>query len=376
MICAHVTDTHLDERCKHESLPEQVKRLVWIGEHAKGCHAEVLLHAGDVFERLSTPAERNAAIEVFQAWAEHMPVVAIEGNHDRPNDLAYLTHLASQHPIVVTARPDVISVAGIRVACLPWPRKSWLASKVEPGQDINAVAADAMRAILAGFAAQAPDILLAHVEVGAALLDTGQPMSGRADIELSVDELSAVAPYVALGHIHKRQEFSGCNGTVCYAGSPRQTTFGEGADKGYTLVATDGHGQPRLEHINAPGRTLHSLEATWDGEDLSVPDGTLPDFRRGAMASESLRLTYHVDASDREQADAVAKSMRDHLLAAGAHSVKLDPRIRNVQRARCEEIRSAASNADRIRAWWTSRGETPSREGAILDKLNELEGEI
>jgi exonuclease SbcD len=379
MILAHVADIHLDERpnVARETLDEQVTRLLAIGVHARERKAKLLLCAGDVFERLSTPAERNAAIEVFRSWAEDMPVVIVRGNHDRPGDLDFLAHLTSRFPILVRTRPDVISLPGICVACLPWPRKAWLAAGLQPGEDISQVAAGAMRAILDGFAAQGPDVLLAHVEVGAALTDSGQPMAGRADIELSVGDLTAVAPYCALGHIHKRQTFA--DGRVCYAGSPRQTTFGEEAGKGFTIVELPQGGPPRLEHIELPGRQLSTVTAEWNGQELSVRPDTLPRFHYDdglPENHEALRLTYHCDASDREQADAAAKNLRERLLAAGAGSVKLDPRIRNVQRARCSEIRTSTTNTERIQAWWKTRGETPCRQEHILAKLAELEGTL
>lgn len=374
MIIAHTADLHIDDRPgdSRETLAEQVERLVWIGDDAAARGAEVMLCAGDVFERTSTPAERNAAIEVFGAWASRMPVVVVYGNHDRPGDLDYLAAIRTKEPIAVRSRPDTVMVGNLTVACLPWPRKAWLAGKVAGDKDLSTVATEAMRTVLHGLTAAVavhsgcPSVLLAHVEIGSAKLDSGQPLTGHADIELTAEDLLNVgADYCALGHIHQQQVLTP---GVCYAGSPRQTTFGQDPDKGYVLVDFE---TARHEIVRTPGRELVTIEAVWDDELHGL---VTPVIREDSIGA-SVRLTYHVDAANREQAAAQADESRAALLEAGVHSVKLDPRVKSVHRVRSDAIRDARTNADRLRALWAARGDGPAREMNILAKLNELESE-
>jgi DNA repair exonuclease SbcCD nuclease subunit len=367
MIVAHVADLHIDERKgdSGESLDEQVERLLWIGDDAYKEGAGLVLVAGDVFDHLSSPAERNAAIDVFTSWASRMPVICVYGNHDRPGDLDFLPWLRSKYPIRVFSRPD-IAVGPVVVACLPWPRKSWLAAAGV--EDVNAAAVAGMRSILTGFAAQfrdleAPRVLLAHAELGCALTDSGQPLVGRADLELSeADLLWSGADVVCLGHIHKHQVLAG--GRIVYAGSPRQTTFGEDAQKGYCLIDLS-DSPPAIEHRRAPGRELVTVEARWDGEamDFVVEAETLP---RDAI----VRVLAEFPEDARAKAAAQIESYVGWL---DGRTVKRDLRVLPTSRVRSEGIRLARTNADRVKAWWAASGETPDRAEAILEKLGEIE---
>ena len=59
MLIAHVADTHLTARTGETgmTLEEQVELLRWIGQDAYEHGAELLVHAGDLFDALSTPAD-------------------------------------------------------------------------------------------------------------------------------------------------------------------------------------------------------------------------------------------------------------------------------------------------------------------------------
>ena len=379
MLLAHVADLHIDERKgdSGESLDEQVERLLWIGGDAHGAGATAMVVAGDIFDHLSSPAERNAAIQVFATWAERMPVVAVYGNHDRPGDLDYLARLRTHHAVVVADRPDIVA-SGPTIAVLPWPRKAWLAARLEAGQDVGQVATEAMRAILSGFAVRlakidGPRILVAHAELGAALTDSGQPLVGKADLDLSEgDLLDSGADYVALGHIHKHQILG--DGRICYAGAPRQTTFGEDAVKGYCLVDVRRGEVPVIEHRRAPGRELITITGSWDGEtvDFDLPPAYGND--PGAIPESALvRIKYETP----EDARAAAREAAERFVAAlSPRAVQIDPRIITTHRVRSEEIRTARTNADRVEALWGSRGQRPARASEILAKLSTLESEV
>jgi exonuclease SbcD len=394
MIIAHVADIHLDERPgpSRESLDEQIERLLWIGQDAQERGAGVMLVAGDLYEHTSTVAERTAAVHVLTSWARCMPVVVVYGNHDAVGDLDILARLrVSPHPIWVQERPEVIGpnhhISGLAVACLPWPRKARLvAQAVDASRDLEATARQQMRRILTGFAAQfastdAARVVLAHAELGSATLDSGQPLTGRADIELSPADLAECnADYVALGHIHKHQVVGD---RICYAGSPRQTTFGQDALKGYCLVDVERGRPPAIEHRKAPGRELHTIEAAWPVDaspaghvGILVSESDVPVEEEPVRPGDIYRLTYSVGEDHRQQAAEQADRAKQQWLAAGAHSVKLDPRVTPTYRTRCKAIREARTNGDRVQAWWTSRDGRPPRAAVMLDKLAELETEV
>lgn len=379
-----VADTHITERRGESgvSLEEQVDILRWIGKDAADQGAELILHAGDVFDGATTPAERNAAIEIFTNWGDVAPVICVFGNHDRHGELDLLSRIRTHNEIVVCDRPDVV-VGNAIVSCLPWPRKSWLAGRLEPDKDFGAVAAEAMRALLRSIAVgfqevEAPRVLLAHVELGAALVDSGQPLTGRADVELSVgDLLEAEADVVCLGHIHKFQRHAD---RIVYAGSPRQTNFGESLPKGHCIIDVERGKPPVIEHRQAPGRELVTVRAHMRDNLLCEAESGSPLTDGAGIFTADLepivRLVYEVEESQRHDAAAQADSWRKMWIGSGVHSVKLDARTITTTRVRSEAIREARTNEDRLRAYWEARQETPDRAEAILAKLATLEGEV
>ena len=84
MRIAIVADSHFDE---HSRFDECIRLHTWIADDARARGVDVVLHAGDVFERKSTPAERNA----FAAWvtliASFAPIVIVRGTTTRFGDL-------------------------------------------------------------------------------------------------------------------------------------------------------------------------------------------------------------------------------------------------------------------------------------------------
>jgi exonuclease SbcD len=376
MIAAHVGDLHLTDRGgdSRATLEEQVELLTWIGKDAASAEAEVMLVAGDVFDAASSPRERRAAADVLTAWGELMPVVTVRGNHDSLLDLDILGRLRSKFPIRVFEEPGSVRLDGLLVACIPWPQKAWLAARMlgANGPELNATAAQAMRAILQGLALQfqaatVPAVLLAHLELGATLTDSGQPMAGRCDIELSeADVLATGADYVALGHIHKPQTIGD---RIRYAGAPRQTNFGEEGGKGYSLVTLERGKAPVIEHRPVPSRQLVTITGKW-------ADGAFSAEGEGSPRGKAVRLTYEVDEAQRVQVSAAAAETREALLAGGAHSVTLDPRMTPASRVRCEAIRTARTTAEKLNAYWTAQGHKPDRAEAITEKLGQLEAEV
>lgn len=380
MLIAHTADSHLSASDPHATLEEQVQWLIWIGQDAARAGATVLLHGGDLYEAASTPAERQAAAEVLSCWAELMTVLLVRGNHDRELDLHLLGRLRTRHGVHVLEQPGVVRLPGLDVACMPWPRRAQLAaltgatSRLELGQ----AAAAGLRAILDGFGAgwrtDAARVLLAHAEIGGALLDSGQPLVAHCDVPLSeVDLLATGADYIALGHIHRSQTLQG---RIRYPGSPRPTAFGQDDDpKGYSLVevALD-KAPPVITHRVSPARRLVTIEAVFDPESghLSL-DGNAPGAEPPVAPGADVRIVFGVREDNRARAAADAQRYEERLFEGGVRSVKVDMRIATTHRVRSEEIRTARTTADRVRAWWTTRGGEPARAAHILSKLATLE---
>lgn len=378
MIVAHTGDLHITEKPGPgaATLDEQTGILDWIGNDAHKAGAEAMLVAGDIFDKASTPAERNAAIDVFARWAELFPVVVAYGNHDRPGDLNFLRFAERDFPVKVADIPQTVTPQGLRVECLPWPRKANIVALMEAatGCDYENIAQSAMAAILASMrvkcdATSNPSVLLAHAELGAALMDSGQPLAGRCDIELSEgDLLDTGADYIALGHIHKAQTLG--DGKIRYCGSPRPTAFGQEDPKGYSLVEVIPGQAPIIEHRESPAHRMISAVAAYDGDrDELIPSEDRPGLVQGA----AYRLSYVATSSERGAARKEAERIRDSMIYQGARSVMLDPRITQTHRVRSEGIRRAIRTDEKLSAYWDNVGR-PKREQQLVAKLAELEG--
>src|SRR5688572_8347612 len=124
---AVVADSHFDQ---HSRFEECVRLHDWIGEDAtaRGCRAWI--HTGDLYERKSSPLERQAAARWLQRMTYFGPGVIVRGNHDAVEDLPLLERLDTHndHEITVIEGARVVELAGAAVACMGWPQRGRLAA--------------------------------------------------------------------------------------------------------------------------------------------------------------------------------------------------------------------------------------------------------
>lgn len=388
----------------------------------------VIFHAGDVYDRRSTPRERAAAADWLSRASAIAPVVVVRGNHDQLGDLSLFDpHVMSQEYDVWIAeqpRTQVVRCARyegeeqqfVEVHLLPWPRKaellSFMGREASP-DDASAAAAECLRDLFLGFAAHRrfedvdeprwPSILLAHAMVRGSVTSTGQPLVG-CDMEVSLNDLAlARADVVALGHIHKGQTWStttddGISVPIVYPGSPRRTAFGELEPKGWTLLtlnparkvdmATDAHGDIidrghdlwtcETRFVELPAASMVLLEVRWSGPQCFTDELD----KLGPLIAEGLRLEtqcevrlrYTVPSEERSVARAAALEWENAAISEGA-LVKVEEIVESAQRARAPEVAAARSTRDKLTAWWASRDDEYAKAhgAAMLVKLAEIE---
>jgi len=230
-------DTHLSERIsllgsngrtssgERQSLADARAYFVWLAECAEGERADVILSAGDLFDRARpTPAEYSVAIDGLRALAAIAPVVIIPGNHDLPSGL----DADALRPLRQAAIPGVVFIEelGARVElrsrggeilalyALPYPQPA-ASSSGEGREEDNARASRALDAALEDMAQRADvdhengiaSVLLAHVTFsgGRYVADQTAP---------AYDLLAPIKPLhrfdlVIAGHLHQRQKIGG-----------------------------------------------------------------------------------------------------------------------------------------------------------------------
>jgi len=382
MKIAHVGDLHVDSRSGEHghSLDSQEEILKWIGNDAESHGARLMLVAGDVFDRKTEACERNLISRIMFKWSTCFPVVIVRGNHDGEGELEYIQQMRSISNIFAVSAVETVHFQGGVIACLPWPSKAAVVADAgsESCIETRAQAQAALRTIFDGWRSdrensQLPLIVLGHVDVGGAAMDSGQPVSAASELSVSAHDLLDIgADYYALGHIHKHQIL---HERICYAGSIRQTDFGEDTVKGYCLVDVERGHAPVIEHHRAPGRKLYTIEAGWaTNQGQLETDNGVRAVDEAIIPGHSYRLQYTVSSDIREQARAQAETAKQRWLKAGAASVKIDAKTTQMFRTRSEAIQTAKTPADKLEAYWKSIGYEPT--DCIREMARALESEV
>jgi predicted phosphodiesterase len=370
-------DHHFNERSRFE---ECVRVHRWMVELARKEKPAVFLSGGDIYERGSTPIEREAVAEWLTSMAEVCPVVISKGNHDRARDVELMRRLRTRHPIIVEERAGVHVVAGAAIGAIAWPEPAFLMAKAESAEQGNADLRGALANVLRGLGVQmaeheGPRILLGHLMVDGSVTSTGQPLLGQ-PINVGLAELAlARAQFGVIGHIHNAQVFDVAGAPHWYPGSPFRTSFGE-MEKKLVLLAefNQQHRLRQVQEIETPATPmLHVVDewGVWGGEPgwLGTTTG-LPNNVEGC----EIRFRYRVANEHREGAKAAAEKWREAWLTEGAINVQVEQEIVVETRARMPEVVAAVRPAEKLEAYWAAKGFEPGeRRQPLLTKFAELE---
>lgn len=393
MRVAIIADSHFDE---HSRFEECIRVHDWIATDLRERRVDAVLHAGDVFERRSTAHERSAVADWLTRVAEHAPVVVVRGNHDAVGDLSIFRRLRTRHSIHIEEEAGMarLEVAhhglptSLAVGCIAWPRKAELRTWIEAqrGAPVSVTesehaASELLRDILRGLGAQldrvrpGPRVLLAHAMVRGSKTSTGQPLVG-CDMELGIEDLwLAGAHFVAIGHVHKGQDWTWGGAPIVYPGSPRRTAFGEIEPKGYLVVdfELEDHGwMATWERVETPCTRMVLIEDTWRGE-LGFHGGPLQHYD-GPVGPAEIRFRYTCSVDQRDAARVGAREWADVWRGLGA-TVRVEEEVTATTRSRSPEIATAKTLGEQLAAMWAARRVELSdeRRGRLLSRVNELE---
>ncbi len=364
----HTSDWHLGRLFHRASLlDEQERALARLVELVEDLGVEVVLIAGDLYDRAIPPAD---AVELFDRTLMQLQrlgarVVAISGNHDSAVRVGYADRLLEQLGVTVrgelarTGEPVVVAATdgGPPLHVYPIPYLDPLATAhhagrhappgpaveaeqlpfVEPQVDEPAggrrrfthhdAMAWAMGRVRASVDA-APgcrSVVVAHT-----FLTGGNPSESERDLtvghveQVRLDVFDGI-DYVALGHLHRRQGFDG--GRVAYSGTPLRYSFSEaGSTPSVRVVDLDVDGGLRIDDVAlGVGRGLHTLTGTLDelltdARHADVGDGwvraVLTDRTLPLQAMARLQQRFP-NAVELRHEPAGATASADDALAAG-----------------------------------------------------------
>jgi exonuclease SbcD len=259
MKILHTGDWHVGKVLRGLArLDEQRAVLGEIVEVARREQPDLVAIAGDVFESAAPPPDAQALAwkTVLDLRATGAHVVVIAGNHDPADSFDALRPVFAGSDITVVGRPrrpedggvvELTTRTGERcvVGLLPFVSQRGVVKAAElfalDLSDLAAVYATRLTRLIEAladrFRSDAVNLLVVHGTVRG-----GKHGGGERDAQTVFDytfpgnAFPASVSYVALGHLHRRQELPApC--PVWYSGSPFGVDFGEESDtKGVLLV--------------------------------------------------------------------------------------------------------------------------------------------
>jgi len=376
---AFVGDSHFDER---DRLDECIAIHARIADFVKANWVDAVVHTGDLFERKSTLAERLAVAD-WLSTLTYVPVVLIRGNHDQPGELTFFSRMFTNvHAVEDTRVVDLWNkftrkpIASI--ACIAWPERAAIFAEAGSHDEGEASLAEALRTVFAGLNQGLVEgrwdetrprgpvrLAAAHAMVRGATTSVGQPLMG-CDMEVGTSDLATLGvPLIALGHIHKPQEWDVGGAEIVYTGSPRRTAFGEHEEKGI-VVADFGSDGALLQRFRWSTSATPMIDIELDFKPDEVMILPLID-----VAGAEVRFRYTVTPERQDQARAWAKATAAHWTSEGAIRVKIEPEVVAAVRARTPEIALATTDAQKLETYWAAKGISLAEEerAALLHKL-------
>lgn len=349
-----------------DRLADQVDVLGRIGGIAIEHDVDAILVAGDTFEGPQvTPEQLDAFARFVDAMRKvGISVVAISGNgmHDAAmrtvNGVQIFQHVPG---VDVYSTPAVHHVAGVNVACLPWVSPARLIAQRGGQTDDRDSVNDEVARLLVNIAsglhdacAGAPSVLMLHGSISGASLPAGLATDELREPVLDVHRLDEIGfDAIVAAHIHVAQVFDrdrgwqppGSTGGAMagfYTGSPLPLNFGEKHLTHGVWVLTISEIGTYADFIPIESRplrqtTLDLAALAVDGVDpLLEFDGILdanawPDVDR-AIVKVSLRAT----TGQHRRLD--IPRLREAILGAGAHTVKIEIETVREERSRVDGV--------------------------------------
>lgn len=335
----HISDVHLG--CRRYNLEERTRDFfrAWyevVTKHAVPNEVDFVLIAGDFFDRRQIdPQTMNHAIAGLQILKDAgIPVVVIEGNHDRRDSVSPYSWMRSfcQAGLLMLLEPAKGEEGDAPIALVPWDEERREGTYVDIagariyGTHWYGTTTGVAVSLLADAIRRQRDpklfhILMLHTDVEGQM---NRPIPALPVEKLK--ELRASVDYVALGHTHKRFEI---DNWAFNPGSLEACSIDEAREeRGIYLVEVDDERRVRAEHIRDYfQRPFQRLSFDLSGLETAdaVRDGVMEKLRREARG-----WTKAEADADERPAPIIEISLRGHL---GFKNSLLElPRIRDEAR--------------------------------------------
>ncbi len=269
----HLSDLHLGRRIYEFSLIDDQKYILKeILRRTDEEHPDAVVIAGDIYDRAVPSAE---AVELFDSFltelaGRHVPVLAIAGNHDSPERIAFGAGLMAPSGVylspVYNGRVEPVTLSDaygeVRFYLLPFIKPAPV-RRFYPDAVIESYT-DALRCAVEHMNVDpsARNVLVTHQFV------TGGIRSDSEDVTVGgTDNVDAAVfdgfDYVALGHLHGAQRIG--RETLRYSGTPLKYSFAEKDQiKSITVVKLGAKGNVSVSSLPlTPRRDMREIRGTY-----------------------------------------------------------------------------------------------------------------
>lgn len=270
----HISDLHLGRHLGAFSLIEEQRAMLdWVYDTLCETGADVLLIAGDVYDRAVPGPEAVVALDHFlsRVHARGIPVCVTSGNHDSVERLSFASELLSGADVHVSP-PLSAGICRATFQDAYGEITVWLLPFCRPAdvKEAGIAEPDSYTAALSAVVGSLPmdtscrNVALAHQFLTGGLRAESENVSvgGVDNVDAAV---FAPFDYTALGHLHRHQSLA--DGKIVYSGSPLCYDFGEEADeKGAVLVELREKGDLTTTFLpyRDPIRRLTTLRGMYD----------------------------------------------------------------------------------------------------------------
>ena len=283
MRILHTSDWHLGRIfCGTHLTGDQETALESLTDLIGQAGIDAVVIAGDVFDRAVPPVDAvNLLDDTLNriVFGLKKPVIAIAGNHDSPDRLAFGSGFFTAHGLHVFGQPGArgglvvledrhgpVAFCALPYADAPYVRAALGDEAITGHEEAMAALVRGAEAASAGFARR---VAVAHTFVaGGQLSDSERPLSVGGTVSVPAG-LFGEFQYTMLGHLHRPQK-AGENGA--YSGSLMKYSFDEaGHKKTVSIVEIGPDGATAVETVELKQR-----------RDVRVLRGRLQDLIRAA----------------------------------------------------------------------------------------------
>lgn len=396
MLILHIGDTHFSSK----RLADKIVSANQLVAAARDIRPDIICHAGDAFDApiRCEDLAALAAFDFFSSLADIAPIILNKGNeaHDR-GSVNLLQFVRGKYPLIVVTEASVIRFTdrdfplehltieaasrveqwqhGAVFCLLPYPNSSFLAktatlSPVEMKQAVSSAITEIMRGFAAlPLPARMPRLLVYHGTVKGAKYSESQTEIGM-DIELSPFDIGACNFDLTLAaHLHYKQEIPTSSGSICYPGGMTYLCVGDDGPKGawvHEIIPGDSDKPVLVKSRHVAVDAVPIKVVNWD---MSDPFCELPEW------AATLECDIHVRVKLTEKDREALREIDWKVFFPKARTIDIEPHMEHVANVRCEEVRTAKTLRDKIRAWGLHQGEGGQSvvTESILEKATLLE---